>query len=84
MIRFQYAYSNQDAIPTDGKDIQYTTEFWSNGKNKVDELTDDQEKPTKSSITTVIEKKNYAIYDFTSKTKMNDSLERLRSRSNTR
>ncbi|KEH37429.1 hypothetical protein MTR_2g037415 [Medicago truncatula] len=73
-LKSRMQYLDMDLTPTD---IQYTTEFWTNGKNKVDELTDDQRKLTKSSITTVGEKRNYAIYDFTSNTKMNDSLERL-------
>jgi len=50
-------------------EIQYKTESWTNAKKKVDEL-DDQGKLTKSSTTTVSEKKNYAIYDLTSETKM--------------
>ena len=48
--------------------MQYTTKFWTNVKKKVDELTNDQENLTKSSITTVSEKKNYVIYDLTSET----------------
>ncbi|KEH38841.1 hypothetical protein MTR_2g082655 [Medicago truncatula] len=61
----------KDAIPTYGKDIRNTTESWTNAKKKVNELiTDDQGKLTKSSITKVTEKKNHAIYDFTSETKM--------------
>ncbi|XP_045818200.1 histone acetyltransferase HAC1-like [Trifolium pratense] len=51
-------------IPTDGEDIQETTAFWTNAKKKVDELIDDQEKITNSSITTVSEKRNYMIYDI--------------------
>jgi hypothetical protein len=56
--------SMHNAIPTDGEDIQETTEFWTNAKKKVDELTDDEETITKSSITTVSEKRNYMIYDI--------------------
>ncbi|GAU46737.1 hypothetical protein TSUD_285970, partial [Trifolium subterraneum] len=47
-----------------GEDIQETAEFWTNAKKKVNELTDDQENTTKSSITTVSEKRNYMIYDI--------------------
>jgi len=44
--------------------------FWTNAKKKADELTVDQEKLTKSSVTTVSGKTNYVIYDLTSEPKM--------------
>ena len=66
---FDHGIRLNSSMPTLTKEPTPTA-FWTTAKNKADELTVDQEKLTKSSVTTVSGKTNYVIYDLTSEPKM--------------